>query len=64
MLITRLEKVVSELGAAQNAVQHYTDPDTAVRCLTAAAHQLKDCTYKKVQSLTTKVKLSTTKSND
>jgi len=64
MLITRLNKVVSELGAAQNAIQHYTDRTTAAKCLTDAAYHLRDCTYEKVQSLATKVILSTTKSND
>ena len=64
MLISRLNKVVSELGAAQNAIQHYTDRTTAAKCLTDAAYHLKDCTYEKVQSLVTKIKLSTTKSND
>lgn len=64
MLITRLGKVVSELGAAQNAVQYYTDPATAAKCLTDAAYHLKDCTARKVEDLATKVILSTTKSND
>lgn len=64
MLITRLEKAVSELGAAQNAVQHYTDPDTAAKCLIAAAYHLKDCTAKEVEVLATRVILSTTKSNN
>lgn len=60
MLITRLNKVVSELGAAQNAIQYYTDPATAVKCLTDAAYHLKDCTARKVEDLATKVKLLTT----
>lgn len=60
MLITRLNKVISELGAAQNAIQYYTDSATAAKCLTDAAYHLKDCTARKVQSLATKVKLSTT----
>lgn len=64
MLITRLTKVVSHLGAAQNAVQHYTDPATAAKCLTDAAYHLKDCTARQVEDLATKVILSTTKSND
>lgn len=64
ILISRLNKVAAELGAAQNAIQHYTDPATAAKCLTDAAYHLRDCTYEKVQSLATKVKLSTTKSND
>lgn len=64
MLITRLQKVVSNLGAAQNAVQYYTDPGTAAKCLTDAAYHLKDCTARKVEDLATKVILSTTKSND
>lgn len=64
MLITRLGKVVSELGAAQNAVQYYTAPDTAAKCLTNAAYHLKDCTAREVEDLATKVILSTTKSND
>ena len=64
MLITRLQKVVSNLGAAQNAVQYYTDRDTAAKCLTDAAYHLKDCTARQVEDLATKVILSTTKSND
>lgn len=55
ILITRLEKVLSELGAAQNAIQHYTDLDTAAKCLTDAAYHLKDCTAKGVQSLADKI---------
>lgn len=65
MLITRLQKVVSNLGAAQNAIQHYTDRDTAAKCLTDAAYHLEDCTAKKVKDLADKVNnLSTIKSND
>lgn len=64
ILISRLNKVTAELGSAQNAIQHYTDSATAAKCLTDAAYHLRDCTYEKVQSLATKVKLSTTKSND
>lgn len=64
MLITRLQKVVSNLGAAQNAIQHYTDRTTAAKCLTDAAYYLKDCTAKEVEALATKVILSKTKSND
>ena len=64
MLITRLQKVVSNLGAAQNAVQYYTDLATAAKCLTDAAYHLKDCTAREVEDLATKVILSTTKSND
>lgn len=55
MFITRLEKVVSALGAAQNAIQHYTDLDTAAKCLTDAAYHLKDCTAKGVQSLADRI---------
>lgn len=65
MLISRLEKAVSELGAAQNAVQYYTDLNTVAKCLNAAAAKLEDCTAKKVKDLADKVNnLSTTKSND
>lgn len=63
MLITRLQKVVSHLGAAQNAVQHYTDLTTAAKCLTDAAYHLKDCTARQVEELATKVILSTTNQN-
>ena len=63
MLITRLQKVVSHLGAAQNAVQYYTDLTTAAKCLTDAAYHLKDCTAREVEDLATKVILSTTNQN-